>query len=315
MAWTWWVLKIAMTLGGVYAFYRLIDVVMGYFAARAAQTTSRLDDVLVPLLQKTLKVVVVAVGFVLFIKMLGFQVTPLLAGLGVGGLAFGLAAQDTLKNFFGSVNVVLDRPFQVGDWIKLGNVEGTVESVGMRSSRIRTFYNSQVTVPNSEIMTARVDNLGRRRFRRISCMISVTYDTPPEKLEAFCEGVRTLIRTHPYTRKDYYHCWVNKFAASSIDILLYCFHETPEWATELRERHRLFLDIVRLARRLGVEFAFPTQTVHLHHDSTPPDSPPPPAPTPPPDADAAMQFGREEAAKIVREAFGEKVEKPPPVEF
>ena len=168
-------------------------------------------------------------GAIIFVKMLGFQVTPLLAGLGVGGLAFGLAAQDTLKNFFGSVNVVLDRPFQVGDWVKMGDVEGTVESVGLRSSRIRTFYNSQITVPNSEIMTTEIDNLGRRRYRRISCMISVTYDTPPEKLEAFCAGIRALIREHPYTRRDYYHTWVNKFAASSIDILLYCFHECPDW--------------------------------------------------------------------------------------
>lgn len=315
MGLTWWFLKIAMTVVGVYAFYRIVDVIMGYFAARAGRTASRLDDVLVPLLQKTLKVVVVAVGFVLFVKMLGYHVTPLLAGLGVGGLAFGLAAQDTLKNFFGSVNVVLDRPFQVGDWVKMGDVEGTVESVGLRSSRIRTFYNSQVTVPNSEIMTAKIDNLGRRRFRRISCMISLTYDTPPEKLEAFCEGVRELIRSHPYTRRDYYHCWVNKFAAASIDVMLYCFHECPDWGTELRERHRLFLDIVRLAKRLGVEFAFPTQTIHMHHESSPPDSAPPPPPSVPTDAEAAMQFGAAEAAKLIRETSGDGIEKPPPVEY
>ncbi|MFH1745434.1 MAG: mechanosensitive ion channel family protein [Planctomycetota bacterium] len=314
MTWIWLVLRIAMTLVGVLAFYRLTDVVMGYFTARAAATSSRLDDVLVPLLKKTLKVIVVAVGLILFVKVLGYQVTPLLAGLGVGGLAFGLAAQDTLKNFFGSVNVVLDRPFQVGDWVKMGDVEGTVESVGLRSSRIRTFYNSQITVPNSEIMTSKVDNLGRRRYRRISCMLSLTYDTPPEKLEAFCEGVRELIRLHPYTRKDYYHCWVNKFAAASLDVMLYCFHECPEWGTELRERHRLFLDIIRLAKRLGVEFAFPTQTIHMHHESLPPDSPPVP-PDVPGDPTVAMKFGAEQAAQLAREHGEAEEEKPPPVEY
>ena len=315
MGWTWWLLKIVMVLVGVVAFYRLIDLVMAYFAARAAQTASRLDDVLVPLVQKTLKVVAVAFGILFIAKAFGFQITPLLAGLGVGGLAFGLAAQDTLKNFFGSVNVVLDRPFQVGDWIQVGDVEGTVESVGLRSSRIRTFYNSQVTVPNSDIMVSKVDNLGRRRFRRISCMISVTYSTPPEKLEAFCEGIRELIRRHPYTRKDYYHTWVNKFAASSIDILLYCFHECPEWGTELRERHRLFLDIIRLAQRLGVEFAFPTQTVHVHHDSSPADAPPPPASSVPTGAEQAIRFGAEEAQRIAEQTFPEDTEKPPPVTY
>ncbi|MGD8452122.1 MAG: mechanosensitive ion channel family protein [Phycisphaerae bacterium] len=315
MTWTWWVLRVAMTIVGVYAFYRIIDVAMGYFAARAARTSSRLDDVLAPLLQKTLKVLVIAVGGILFVKMLGFQVTPLLAGLGVGGLAFGLAAQDTLKNFFGSVNVVLDRPFQVGDWIKIGDVEGTVESVGLRSSRIRTFYNSQVTVPNSDIMTSQIDNLGRRRYRRISCMISVLYSTTPEKLEAFCAGIRELIRRHPYTRKDYYHCWVNAFAPSSIDILLYCFHETPDWGTELRERHRLFLDIVRLAQRLDVGFAFPTQTVHLHHESSPGDTPPPPDARLPGDPAESIRFGATEAEKLAHEAFSEQNELPPPVKY
>lgn len=314
MASIWFFLKLALTISAIFAFYRLIDVFTGYAAARGARLNMRVDQVLVPLLQKTLKVIVIAVGAILFVKILGFEVTPLVAGLGVGGLAFGLAAQDTLKNFFGSVNVVFDRPFQVGDWVRLGDVEGTVESVGLRSSRIRTFYNSQVTIPNSEIMTSRIDNLGRRRYRRISCMISVTYATRPEQLEAFCEGIRELIRRHPYTRKDYYHCWVNEFAASSVNILLYCFHETPEWGTELRERHRLFLDIIRLAQKLGVDFAFPTQTVHLHHESTPPDSRPP-KPGLPGTPEQAMRLGAEEAAALVHQAFGGEVKKPPPVEY
>ena len=315
MSWTWWALRIVLVVVSVYAIYRLLDVASDYFSARAARTSSRLDDVLVPLVYKTAKVLVVAVGVLLVAATFGLRVGPLLAGFGLGGLAFGLAAQDTLKNFFGSVNVVLDRPFQVGDWVKVGDVEGTVESVGLRSSRLRTFYNSQITVPNSEIMNARVDNMGRRRYRRISTRISVTYSTTPEQLEAFCEGIRELIRRHPYTRKDYYHAYVNEFAASAINILLYCFHETPDWSTELRERHRLYLDIVRLANRLGVEFAFPTQTVHLHHESSPPSPPAPSPPGPPAESEGAMQFGREEAARIVREAFGEVAEKPPPVEF
>jgi len=315
LSWTDWTLKIVTVLFGVRAVYCLLDVMSGYFAARAAASHSRLDDVLVPLAHKTGKVLIVACGVLFVAAAFGFKIGPLLAGFGLGGLAFGLAAQDTLKNFFGSVNVVLDRPFQVGDWVKVDDVEGTVEAVGLRSSRLRTFYNSQITVPNSTIMNARVDNMGRRRYRRISCKISVTYNTPPEKLEAFCEGIRELIRTHPYTRKDYFHVYVNEFAGSAINILLYCFHETPEWGTELRERHRLFLDIVRLARNLGVEFAFPTQTVHLHHESSPPATPPAPMPGPPADETGAMAFGREQANKIVHEAFGDEVKPPPPVAY
>ncbi len=248
----WPAMRFVLTVAGVWSAYRLVDLVAGYFSARAARSVSRLDDVLVPLLRKTAKIVVVAVGIVLVLQALGVSqanINRIFAGLGLGGLAFALAAQDSLKNFFGSVTVVLDRPFQVGDWVKVGDVEGTVESVGLRSTRIRTFYNSEIYIPNADLVNATVDNLGRRRYRRIKCYISVTYDTPPEKLEAFCEGIRELIRKHPYTRKDYYHVWVHQFAPSSIDILHYCFLETPDWGTELRERHRLFLDIIRLAGR------------------------------------------------------------------
>ncbi len=314
MGWIWWAMHIVLAVVGVVAVYRLVDVLAGYFNARAARTKNRLDDVLVPLAQRTTKVLVIAVGLLFVGSAMGFKIGPLLAGLGVGGLAFGLAAQDTLKNFFGSVNVVLDRPFQVGDWVKIGDAEGTVEAVGLRSSRIRTFYNSQVTIPNSDIMNATIDNLGRRRYRRISCHLAVTYSTTPEQLDAFCEGVRELIRKHPYTRKDYYHVYVNRFGASSIDILLYCFLETPDWSTELRERHRLFLDIIRLAGRLGVEFAFPTQTIHLHQETGPPPESPLP-PTIPTLGEEAISFGKREAAEIVRQEFGETIEKPPPVTF
>ena len=97
-------------------------------------------------------------------------------------------------------------------------------------------------------------------------MLSITYQTPPGMIDAFCEGIRELIRLHPYTRKDYYHVYLNKFGASSLDILLYCFLETPDWSTELRERHRLFVDILRLAEKLGISFAFPTHTVWLQRE-------------------------------------------------
>jgi small-conductance mechanosensitive channel len=105
--------------------------------------------------------------------------------------------------------------------------------------------------------------MGARTYRRISTMVSITYDTTPGKIEAFCEGIRGLIRNHPYTRKDYFHVWLNQFSSSSLDIILYCFLVTPDWSTELRERHRLFLDIIRLAHDLGIEFAFPTQTIFM----------------------------------------------------
>lgn len=256
-----------VVFAGIWATYRVIDVLSGYTTIVASRRKSKFDKLLVPFGRKILKVLVTIIGLIYFASRIlpPNQIGALLGGLGLGGLAFALAAQDTLKNLFGSITVMLDRPFEIGDWIKVGEVEGTVESVGFRSTRIRTFYHSQINVPNGKLIDAVVDNLGRRKYRRISCKLGLTYDTPPEKIDAFCEGVRELIRRHPYTRKDYYHVYFNEFGAASLNILLYCFHEAPDWSTELRERHRLFSDILRLARQLGVEFAFPTQTLHLHN--------------------------------------------------
>ena len=255
--------SIPMAVAGVWSAYRLVDVAAVYFASVAARTETHLDDLLVPLLRRGLKVLVVAVGVIFVAQNLDVNVSSLLAGLGIGGLAFALAAKDTVENLFGSFTVLIDHPFKIGDWVKIGDLEGTVEELGLRSTRIRTFYNSVITVPNSRLVQAAVDNLGARKYRRLSCKLGVQYDTSPEKIEAFCEGVRELIRRHPYTRKDYYMVYFNEFADFSLNILLYVFWETPDWPTELRERHRLLVDIVRIAKRLGVEFAFPTSTLHV----------------------------------------------------
>ncbi|NNE44470.1 MAG: mechanosensitive ion channel family protein, partial [Gemmatimonadetes bacterium] len=257
--------KFLVTVSAVWMAYRLTDLVGAFFAGRADETESKFDDLLVPLVRKTLKVFIVAFGLVFIADNLNVDISSLLAGLGLGGLAFALAAQDTVKNLFGSVTVLLDKPFAVGDWVVIaGDVEGTVEEVGFRSTRVRTFYNSLITVPNANLINAAVDNLGARTYRRWKTKLSLTYDTPPEKIEEFCEGVRELVRRHPHTRKDYFHVYANEYGAASLDVLVYVFFQTPDWGEELAARHALFLDILRLARAVGVDFAFPTQTLHVH---------------------------------------------------
>ncbi|HEB95854.1 MAG TPA: mechanosensitive ion channel family protein [Sedimenticola thiotaurini] len=300
--------KFLASLSGVWAAYRLVDLVTARMLRRAEESEGKLDDALVPLVPKTLKIFVTVAGFVFIANNLNLDVTGLLAGLGLGGLAFALAGKDLVQNLFGSITVLMDRTFTVGDWIIVGDVEGTVERIGFRSTRIRTFYNSLVTVPNSRFITASVDNMGARRYRRLSCKLSLTYDTPPDRIEAFCEGIRELVRRHPYMRKDYYQVYLNEFAASSLDVLLYVFWATPDWNTELRERHRLLLDILRLAQRLGVEFAFPTQTIYMKSE----EAAEVPAEELP--QERAFELGREAASKIVDETLGRGV-RPPPVRF
>jgi MscS family membrane protein len=259
-------INVYITLAAIWFGFRGADLIAWVAEQKAQKSANKLDDLLVPLLRKTLKAFVIVFGFVYLADSMEIQLAPLIAGLGIGGLGFAFAAKDTLENFFGSLTVILDKPFSIGDWIVVDGVEGTVESVGIRSTRIRTFYDTIVTIPNSILITTKCNNYSKRRYRRWKQMVSIGYNTPPEKIATFCEGIRELLRIHPYTRKDYYQVWLNDFAGSSLDILVYVFWNAPDWPTELRERHRFMLDIIRLAGELGVEFAFPTRTLYLRKE-------------------------------------------------
>ncbi|MBI2193919.1 MAG: mechanosensitive ion channel family protein [Planctomycetes bacterium] len=248
----------------IWLVYRLVDVFASYLEHLTAKTDSKLDDQLVPIIRKTLKVFVIVIGAIFLLQNLDVNVGSLLAGLGLGGLAFALAAQDSISNLFGSVMILLDRPFQIGDRVVIEGVDGTVEEVGLRSTRVRTFYGrSLVTIPNSKLVQASIDNLGARPGRAIRETISLTYSTTPEEMEAFAEGVRQIVLANPHTKKEPIYVYFHQFGAASLDVLLYCHIDTTQWEVELRERHRLFLEIIRLASEIGVEFAFPTQTVHV----------------------------------------------------
>lgn len=303
--------KLLVSLSGIWSAFRVVDVFDALWTNKALQTSNKFDDLLVPMISKSLKVFVIVIGIVFAADNLNIDVTSLLAGLGLGGLAFALAAKDLLGNFFGSVTVLLDRPFSIGDWVVIGDIEGMVEEVGFRSTRVRTFYNSLVTMPNSILTTTKIDNMGARRYRRMKTMLAVTYDTSPERIEAFCEGIRKIIQLHPYMRKDMYQVYFNEYGAASLDILVYVFWATPDWNTELRERHRFLLDVLRLARQLEIEFAYPTQTLYLKRGDI--EGPAVHAFKPNMSQQEAFSRGQQEAESIVSQTLGSDI--PGPVEF
>ena len=255
--------QFAFSLSFVWSAYRLTDVCTELFQRMAEKTESDLDDHLAPLISKSLRLFVIIIGGLVTMQNLGFNVMSLLAGLGIGGLAFALAAKDTAANLFGSIMIFMDRPFKVGDWIITNNTEGTVEEVGFRSTRIRTFYNSVISIPNSALANANIDNMGQRHYRRIRTNLALTYNTTPEKMEAFIAGIKKVIQANPYTRKDNYHVVFNSYGDSSLNVLLYVFLEVPNWSVELVEKQNIFLEIMKLTEKVGVEFAFPTQTLHV----------------------------------------------------
>ena len=248
----------------VWAFYRLADVFCDLLALRAKQTDSKLDDQLVPLVRRILKVAVVIIGVLFILQNLNVDIGSLLAGLGIGGIAVAMAAKDTISNFFGSVVIFADKPFQVGDWVVIDGAEGVVEAVGFRSTQVRTFYDSLITVPNSKVADAKVDNYGARRYRRITATLGISYDSTPEQVQAFVEGIRAILRANQFSRKDYYEIHFSGFGAYSLEVMLYFFLECPNWNVELRERHNIYLEIIRLAKALNIRFAYPTQ--RLHHE-------------------------------------------------
>lgn len=281
--------RIFVVLAATLAAFRLIDAVGDILMVRARRTANTFDDMILPLVRKTLKVLALAMGVVNLAPLLGVEIGPLIGAIGIGSLGFAFAAQNTIENIFGSVTVVLDKPFVVGDWVVIEGTEGTVELVGLRSTRVRTFYNSLVTIPNSMLTKVCVDNYGARRYRRFKTTLTVRYATSPEQIEAFCEGIRALVRSHPRTRKDYQQVVLNDFGASSLNILLYIFFEVPDWTAELEARHAFMLDVIRLAKALGVDFAFPTQTTLIDRDGGQP--PAPAALVEAKDRDAALAYG------------------------
>ncbi|MHC4953022.1 MAG: mechanosensitive ion channel family protein [Planctomycetota bacterium] len=297
--------RLVLMVAVVWSLCRIVDWGAEVFAGVAARTRTKLDDILVPMVRRVIKIVIVILGVVWIAENMGQDVGTLLAGLGIGGVAIALASRDSVENFFGAITILADHPFEVGDWIVMGDIEGTVTRIGFRSTRVRTFYNSLITFPNAMLIRSAVDNLGRRLYRRLKFTLGVTYDTPPEKLEAFVEGIRELIRRHPYTRKDYYHVYFHGYGDNSLNILVYLFLTTPDWGTELRERQRLLMDVLKLAREMEVEFAFPTRTLHMIQQDEPRHT------DVPADKVAAWKHGQKAAGAVCEEFDGGTI--PPPV--
>jgi MscS family membrane protein len=243
--------------------YRLVDIFGIYMMKVAEKTESTLDDQLVPLLRKVLKTFVIIIGALFVLINLNISIIPFITGISIGGLALALAAQDTIKNFFGSLMIFIDKPFQIGNWITSGEIDGEVEEVGLRSTRVRTFRNSLVYVPNGKLADSTIDNHGLRVYRRFYTTLAITYDTPARLIEVFIEGLNKIVENHPHTRKDKYHIFMNDFGDSSLNIMFYIFFQAPNWALELKYRHEIIIQILRLAEDLNVRFAFPTRTLHM----------------------------------------------------
>jgi len=255
--------RIATIVIGVWFLWRLLEGLAVYFTARAKLTDSSLDDQLVPFIAKTMKIFLVLTAVLVVAQNMGYSVSGLIASLGIGGIAVAMAAKDTISNIFGSVMILVDRPFMVGDWIKTSEFEGVVEQVGFRSTRIRTFARTLVNVPNSTLANMVIDNIDQRSERRIKMRIGLTYDTTPAQMKAALAGIEQLLSVHPGVDQKYKLVKFDEFEDSSLSIFLYYFSSSKVWEEYLQVRQEVNLQIMELLESLELEFAFPTQTLHI----------------------------------------------------
>lgn len=243
--------------------FRLTDYFAEAIQNKLYAKGNKVHENLLPFLRTTFKVIIIIIGLIIMLVNLGVDIITLLAGVSIGGIAIALAAQETIKNVFGSLTIFADRPFDVGDWIIYDGHEGIVESIGLRSTIIRTFNNSIITVPNGKLMDITIDNMGKREYRRIDTYLAITYSTPVEQMETFMEGIRQIILNNPNTRKDQCFVFFSEFADSSLRIYVRFWVITDEMETELQTRHDILFEILKLGRQINIVFAFPTQTVNI----------------------------------------------------
>lgn len=255
---------ILIAFTSVWSSLKIVDLISMHFTKIAKDTHNKFGDVLVPMISKTSKVLVVAFGTILVAHSLTFDIGSILAGLGIGGVAVALAAKDTISNLFGSVTVIMDRPFLIGDYVFLDKgLEGTVEEVGFRSTRIRTPHLSLVSLPNNVLANMAIDNYGMRGSRRYKTILQLDYSNPVDKLEQYCERLRYLCKIHQIIEPTTAQVYIYDVTDKSINILVQVFLKTTATDVELTERHGLIVEMLKIANEVGVKFAYPSNSLIL----------------------------------------------------
>ena len=264
-------LEVLLVIALSFLAYYLVDVPSSWLGRQTEKTESKFDDMLVPVVRKSLRVTVVVFGIVSIAQALSDKpVSALVAGLGLGGLAFALAAQDTIKNLFGSLVIFTDKPFALGDRINYDGHDGVIEEVGLRSTRLRRLDGHLVTVPNGELANKSIHNIAKRPFIRRIFSIGVTYDTSPDKVREAKAILEEILKDHEGldpAGEMLPRVYFSDFSASSLDFkCMYWFFPAAYW-DYMKFSEWVNIEILRRFNEAGIEFAFPTQTIQLNKNS------------------------------------------------
>ena len=250
------ILQFVVAIAVVVWAFRLVNIV--HDVVMMFDTDDQLDGTektLISALQSVIRFAIIFVGAVFVADSMGFDLTSLIAGLGISGLALALAAKDSISNFFGAITVLLDRPFKVGDWIIVGGAEGEVIEINLRTTLIRTSADTIITMPNANLVNTPVENVGKRRWRRWQTQLHLDINADGEAVDTFCQRVLKAIEEHPKTLKEEASfCQVSMISATSLDVDLNLYWDVSGGVEERQERAKLIIQIKNIAEDLGIEF-------------------------------------------------------------
>ena len=255
----------------IYAIYKIFVKVIDYIGLilkqRAAETENKMDDQLIPFAIEIGRILVVIFAlFFILGNVFDINITALATGLGIGGIAIAMASKESLENLLGSFTIFFDRPFTVGDVVKVGTVTGLVEKVGFRSTRIKTFDKSVVTVPNKKMIDAELDNLGLRPVRRVKFHIGLTYDTSTEQIKKIVSDIQEMINSHEKTNEEG-KVRFQEFGASSLDIMVLYYVNSPKWEDLIDVKEDVNYKIMDIVKKHKSDFAFPSTSVYLQQNN------------------------------------------------
>ncbi len=255
------------TIAFIWAAMRFMNLSFDWWISRLRKSGQESTIVLLSPTKTVFKTVIVIIGIVIWLDNIGYDVATLLAGLGVGGIAVALAAQDTLKNFLGSIMVLLDKPYQVGQRIVIKGHDGVVEEIGLRSTKIRLLTGHQTTVPNEQMAGSDIENIGRRPHIRRLTNITLPYNTPLDKVQRAVDIIRTALDNHEGMDPDFPpRVYFNEFNPASLNILVLYWYHPPNYWDFLDFNQRVNIQIMQEFEKEGIKFAFPTTTTHLAPD-------------------------------------------------
>ena len=255
--------RLAMILCIIYFIYAAVPVIMSAFNRLKHPDSILFDDTLLIFFAKIIKAVIVIIAVLIVLGEFGVNINGLITGVGLGGLTFALAAQDTASNIFGGLVIISDKPFAVGDWIQTASIEGTVEDISFRSTRIRTFDDALLVVPNSTLSSASITNWSKMNKRKVKFNIGLTYNTAPSQVKNIIADIETFLNSHKDIVSDTPLVKLDEFGSSSLNIMVMFFTSQTSLAELKRVREEINYEILDVVHRHESSFAFPSTSVYM----------------------------------------------------